>query len=318
MTSEAGPIVAVDLGGTWVRVASFGPDGVIRHRARAATLRDAGPEAVVDQICSLARQVVGPEPDLGASEMLVAIAVPGPVDPVAGVMDGAPNLPGWHLVPLRALVEARLGCRCLIDHDASLAALGEHRRGAGQGVADFIYITVSTGIGAGLVFDHYLYRGGSGRAGEFGHVVVVEDGPLCHCGNRGCLEAVSSGTAIALAAGAPSAAEVSRRAAAGDRAAQMVLEGAARHLGLAVGGLINLLNPDVIAMGGGVLGAGGGFWDQMVAAVAEGSFASTRAHCQLVRSRLGEDQGLLGAYELARDKRAQDELATGAVPAPLG
>jgi len=305
--TEAGRIVAVDLGGTWVRVASFEPDGTIRRRARAATLRDAGPEAVVAQICALALEVMSAEPGPARAEMVVAIAVPGPVDPVAGVMDGAPNLPGWRMVPLRALVEAQLGCRCLIDHDASLAALGEHRRGAGRGVADFVYITVSTGIGAGLVFDDQLYRGGSGRAGEFGHMVVVEDGPLCHCGNRGCLEAVASGTAIARAAGAPSAAEVSRRAAGGERAAQEVLAAAARHLGLAVGGLINLLNPDAIAFGGGVLGAGGGFWDQMVAAVAEGSFAASRAHCQLLRSQLGEDQGLLGAYELA-----QDELAEGA------
>ena len=304
---RAGRIVAVDLGGTWVRVASFEQDGTIQGRARAATLREAGPEAVVAQICSLAREVVSADSWSVPEEMVVAIAVPGPVDPVAGVMDGAPNLPGWRMVPLRALVEAELGCRCLIDHDASVAALGEHRRGAGRGMADFVYVTVSTGIGAGLIFGGRLYRGGSGRAGEFGHMVVVEDGPLCHCGNRGCLEAVSSGTAIALAAGAPSAAEVSRRAAAGDQAAQEVLAAAARQLGLAVGGLINLLNPDAIAFGGGVLAAGGHFWDQMVAAVAEGSFAATRAHCKLLRSQLGEDQGLLGAYELA-----QDELAEGA------
>ncbi|MHB8324483.1 MAG: ROK family protein [Candidatus Dormibacteria bacterium] len=301
----ASQIVAVDLGGTWVRVASFESGGTIRSRARAATLREAGPEAVVAQICSLVREVVASGPRLAGPEVVVAIAVPGPVDPLAGVMDGAPNLPGWRMVPLRALVEAQLGCRCLIDHDASLAALGEHRRGAGRGVADFVYITVSTGIGAGLIFDHHLYRGGSGRAGEFGHVVVVEDGPLCHCGNRGCLEAVASGTAIAQAAGASSAAEVARLAAAGDPTGQRVLAAAARHLGLAVGGLINLLNPDLIAFGGGVMGAGGGFWDGMVVAVAEGSFAATRAHCRLERTQLGEDQGLLGAYELARDELAR-------------
>lgn len=301
----ASRIVAVDLGGTWVRAASFEADGTIRCRARAATLREAGPEAVVAQICSLAREVVAAEPGLIWQELVVALAVPGPVDPVAGMVDAAPNLPGWRMVPLRELVEAQLGCRCLIDHDASLAALGEHRRGAGLGVADFVYITVSTGISAGLIFGHRLYRGGSGRAGEFGHVVVVEGGPLCHCGQRGCLEAVASGTAIALAAGVASAAEVGRLAAAGDAMAQGVLAAAARHLGLAVGGLINLLNPDLIAFGGGVLGAGVSFWDAMVAAVAEGSFAATRAHCRLELTQLGEDQGLLGAYELARDELAR-------------
>jgi glucokinase len=293
---EARAIIALDLGGTWVRVARFGEDGAILARARDRTAHQ-GPEVVVAQIKRLVEEVDPGSP----RERIVAIGVPGPVDPFAGVVEGAPNLPGWRMFPLKDAVEAALGSTCLVDHDATLAALGEHRQGAGRGFSNFGYITVSTGIGAGLVLGGRLYRGAQGKAGEFGHMVVYPDGPLCTCGNRGCLEALASGTAIASLAGMESAAAVSRAAAGGDRRAALVLSEAARHLGLAVGGLINLLNLDGIAFGGGVFGAGVSFWDEMVRGVVGGSFAAPRQHCRLLRAELGEDQGLVGAFELAMD-----------------
>ncbi|MHB8394213.1 MAG: ROK family protein [Candidatus Dormibacteria bacterium] len=292
-------IVGVDLGGTWVRAASFASDGTIAKRARVRTASTLGPQGVADQICAVVAEVA-PGPAAGR---LTAVGVPGPVDPVTGVVEGAPNLPGWRRVPLRQMVEAGLGGPCLVDHDASLAALGEHRQGAGRGFSNFAYITVSTGIGAGLVFGGRLYRGAQGTAGEFGHMVIAPDGPVCSCGNHGCLEALASGTAIARAAGMESAAAVSRAALAGDHAAAEVLNIAATHLGLAVGSLINLLNLDAIALGGGVLGAGPDFWTAMEQGVARSSFASARAHCRVVPAELGEDQGLFGAFELAAERR---------------
>ncbi len=293
-------VVALDLGGTWIRAARFAPTGEIVQRGRDRTAAHLGPTAVVDQIRNLVEQVGPADP----ASRVVAIGVPGPVDPFTGVVEGAPNLPGWNAFPLKDEVEARVGSPCLVDHDATLAALGEHRQGAGRGFRNFVYVTVSTGIGAGLCLDGKLYRGGQGKAGEFGHIVVDPQGPVCHCGNRGCLEALSSGTAIAALAGLPSAAEVSRAAQAGDSRASGVLARAAWHLGLAVGGsLINLLNPDAIAFGGGVFGAGQSFWEQMVGGVAQGSFQAPREHCRLLRAELGEDQGLVGAFELAMDAR---------------
>ena len=133
-------------------------------------------------------------------------------------------------------------------------------------------------------------------------MVAVPDGPMCHCGNRGCINAIASGDAIARDAGAESAAEVSRAAAAGDEKSKEVLSLAARHLGIALGGLINLLNLDAVALGGGVFGAGDRFWSPMMAAVAEGSFPSARGHCQIIRAQLVDDPGLLGAFELACDE----------------
>lgn len=251
------------------------------------------------QIEQLVRQAVAAEPESRVDQLILAIGVPGPVDSEAGVVEGAPNLPGWQRVPIRDQLQAALGCRCLVEHDANLAALAEHRRGSGRGTNDFVYVTVSTGIGAGLILGGSLYRGHQGSAGEFGHMVIQPDGPLCNCGNRGCLEALASGTAIAREAGVGSASEVGRMAAAGDREAQAILTRAARYLGLALGGLINLLNPEVVALGGGVISDSPKFWTDVLASIADSSFASVRSTCRVERAELGEEQGLLGAVELA-------------------
>jgi glucokinase len=296
------PFVAgVDLGGTWLRVGLAGPDGEVRHRGRARTAAEEGPAGVLAQIGDLVREAVATEPEAELTRLVLAIGVPGPVDSGSGVVEGAPNLPGWRRVPLREQLEELLGCQCLVEHDANLAALAEHRRGAGRGTRDFVYVTVSTGIGAGLIFGGQLYRGYQGSAGEFGHMVMSPDGPLCNCGNHGCLEAFASGTAIAREAGVASAAEVERLAASGDPAAQRILATAARYLGLAVGGLINLLNPEVIALGGGVIASSPKFWNDVLAAIPDGSFPSLRNTCRVEPAELGEDQGLLGAVELALD-----------------
>ncbi|HVB54715.1 MAG TPA: ROK family protein [Candidatus Acidoferrales bacterium] len=294
-------VAGVDLGGTWLRVGLAGPDGQVRHQGRARTAASDGPAGVLAQIEGLVREAVAAEPDARLSRLVLAIGVPGPVDVGAGVVEGAPNLPGWRRVPVRDRLEQMLGCQCLIEHDANLGALAEHRRGTGRGTQDFVYVTVSTGIGAGLILGGQLYRGHQGSAGEFGHMVILPDGPLCNCGNRGCLEAVASGTAIARQMGVGSAAEVGRLAAAGDVAAQRVLSQAARYVGLALGGLINLLNPEAVAVGGGVVAYAPQFWTEILTGVADASFASVRRTCRIEQAELGEDQGLVGAIELGLD-----------------
>jgi glucokinase len=307
------PVVGMDLGGTWLRAAAFDAAGGIVRRGRVATARDAGPVRVVDQIVQLAREVAHSPTDGAVGPSITVIGVPGTVDPRSGVVHQAANLTGWREVPLRRMMEAQLGCPCIVEHDANVAVLAEYRRGAGRGVANFAYVTVSTGIGAGLILDNHLYRGSVGGAGEFGHMVAIPDGPLCSCGNRGCINAIASGDGIAIAAGAESSEDVVRAAAAGDERAQRVLDAAARYLGIALGGLINLLALDAVALGGGVLGAGETFWNVMVAAVAEGSFPATRAHCQIRRAELTTDLGLVGAFELAREERlgAKGRLGPG-------
>lgn len=202
--------------------------------------------------------------------------------------------------------------RTYLENDANLAAVGEQRRGAGRGASNLIYVTISTGIGGGLILDGRLYRGSTGTAGEVGHMVVVPDGPRCNCGNRGCLEAIASGTGIARRARrlmrgrtgrrgkAVSAESVVAAARAGDRVAASIVAEAGAALGRALGSLLNLLNPEVIILGGGVSQAGRLLMAPMRASLARASFAESRAAARIVRARLGQDAGLVGAVEWAR------------------
>lgn len=309
------PVVGLDLGGTWLRAAAFDPVGAIVERARVPTDREGGPQPIVDQIVGLARRVTaGSHSSPDSTPAMVVVGVPGTVDPRGGIVRTAANLADWRDVPLQAMLEAGLGCQCVVENDANVAVLAEHRRGVGRKTSNFAYVTVSTGIGAGLILDHHLYRGSFGGAGEFGHMVAIPDGPLCHCGNRGCINAIASGDGIARDAGTASAEDAVIAAAAGDARAQAVLDAAARYLGIALGGLINLLALDAVALGGGVFGAGDSFWKAMVAAVAEGSFPSTRANCQVLRAELTADLGLVGAYELARETALKAEGSVSVPP----
>ncbi len=309
-------VAGVDLGGTWLRVGLAGPDGEVRRRGRARTAAAEGPSGVLAQVDALVRELVRAEPGASLSRLVLAIGVPGPVDRDQGMVLGAPNLPGWRRVPVRDRLEKMLGCRCLIEHDANLGALAEHRRGIGRGTCDFVYVTVSTGIGAGLILGGRLYRGQHGSAGEFGHMVIQPEGPLCNCGNRGCLEALASGTAIAREAGVGSASEVGRRAAAGDQVAKEVLQRAARYVGLALGGLMNLLNPEAVAVGGGVVAATPELWKWVLGGIENASFPSVRRSCRVERAALGEDQGLLGAIELGLDFARDREVGVARMAVP--
>jgi glucokinase len=294
-------VVAVDLGGTWARAALFDPSGAVIRRARVGTDRDGGPARIVEQLATLIDEVAGRRSGTEVTPSVAVVGVPGVVNPDSGVVYSAANLADWRNVPLRRMLEERMALPCMVEHDAALAALAEYRRGAGRGCVNFAYVTVSTGIGAGLILNNQLYRGQQGTAGEFGHMVSIPNGPLCHCGNRGCLNAIASGDGIAAAAGAERAEDVAAAAAAGDVESCRVLIWAAHHLGLALGGLINLLALDAVALGGGVFAAGDLFWDTLSAAIAEGSWATPRAHCQIMHAELLDDAGLVGAYELAAD-----------------
>lgn len=301
------PVVGVDLGGTWIRAGLAGDHGQLLRRIKVPTQSRGGPGAIQAQITELVRELIAGD-GRAPEEVLLVVGVPGPMNPASGVVEGAPNLPGWDRVPLRDRLESELGCRCLIEHDVDLAAVAEHRRGVGRGTQDFIYVTVSTGIGAGLILDGRLHRGSGTGTGEFGHIVVLPDGPRCGCGNRGCLEAVASGSAIAREAGRASAEEVGEAARAGDAGARRVLDRAARHLGLALGGLINLLAPEALAVGGGVVESETGFWEATQASIAEGCFAAIRARCRVELTQLGGDQGLLGSLIWGQQAAAESSV----------
>jgi len=308
--SEA-PLVGVDLGGTLVRAAVATGEAGHAAPARHPTPAAAPPEVVLDTIAAAVREATG-----GVTPGGVGIGIPGPLDPSSGVVYAAPNLHGWEDLPAQRLLEQRLGCPVAIQNDARLAGFAEWIAGAGRGVRQMVFVTVSTGVGGALVLDGELYSGAAGTAGEIGHTFYAPDGPPCGQGHAGCLEGVASGTAIArraheaLAAGEASslaqlpadhvdARAVADAATAGDALGRRIYAEAARALGLALGGLVNLLSPEVIVLGGGLINAGDLIFAPMHSAVREMAFAAPLARCRIVPAALGTDAGLVGAVAWA-------------------
>ncbi len=312
--------VGVDLGGTRLRVAVADASGRLRRVVRRHTQADRGPDHVIARLVETVREALSREGLARSRVRTLGIGVPGPVDPRAGVVLTAPNLPQWKNVPLNAILTERLGIPCFLHHDAHLAALAEALRGAGRGARHLVYVTVSTGIGAGLILDGKLYSGAGGVAGEVGHIVIEAGGPPCHCGNRGCLEAIASGTAIAreareaLARGTrsslralngpagPTARDVVAAAKAGDHLARRILERAGTALGIGLGTVVNLLGPELLLLGGSVTKAGSLLLRPMHASLEASSWESARRCMRIAPPALGQDVGLIGAVEWARLK----------------
>jgi glucokinase len=310
--SDAGPpLVGVDLGGTLVRAAVATGEATHAAPARHPTPHAAAPDAVLDTIAAAVREATA-----GATPAGVAIGIPGPLDPVAGVVHAAPNLHGWAELPVQRLLEQRLDCPVAIENDAHLAGFAEWIAGAGRGTRDMIFVTVSTGVGGGLVLDGELFSGFAGTAGEIGHTIYRPDGPPCGQGHHGCLEGTASGTAIArraqerLAAGESSALAgvppdrldaraVADAAATGDALAVSLYAEAGRALGLGIGGLVNLLSPEVVVVGGGLINAGELLFGPLRAALPEIAFAAPLSRCRVVAAELGTDAGLVGAVAWA-------------------
>ncbi|MDA8145482.1 MAG: ROK family protein [Thermaerobacter sp.] len=303
-----GYLLGVDLGGTKIEVGVVSREGVLGQRLRVPTPRGQGTAAVVDRIRAAMGEVLRrAEVAWGALDG-VGVGAPGPLDRQAGVILEAPNLPELNGFPLAAAL-AEGGVPLYLENDANAAALGEYRFGAGRGSADLVYVTVSTGIGGGIILGGRLYRGVSGTAGEVGHTVVEVEGPPCACGSRGCLETLASGTAIArqaaaaLAAGRESvlaaegldAAAVYRAAGAGDVLAREITERAGYYLGVGISNLINLLNPERVILGGGVVQAGRDLFDPVERAVRERALKVPAAACRILPAGLGQDAGVLGA-----------------------
>ena len=249
----------------------------------------------------------------------IGVGVASPVDPVTGVMYNPPNLPGWDQFSLRPLLETRFGLPVFIGNDANLACLAEHRFGVGRGTNHLVYLTIGTGIGAGILVDGKLLAGRRGFAGEIGHMSIDRNGPLCNCGNVGCLEAMASGTAIGrmaqerLQAGESSCLWelvqgdlervtgelVTQEAARGDELARRVLQETATSLGLGIVNILHIFDPEMVILGGGVAHNLHLFYPTIVRTVQGHVMAHRRNGVPVVASVLGGEVGLLGAAALA-------------------
>jgi glucokinase len=304
-----------DIGGTKVLAAVVAADGTLAGRpVGLPTQAHRGPDAVTERIVQALRRAVR---DAGRSAGEVAgigIACAGLVELGKGVVVSSPNLPGWDRVPLREHIESALGVKTFLDNDANAAALGEHRFGAGRGYSHLMFITVSTGIGAGLVLGGQLYTGAWGTAGEVGHMTVEAEGPPCVCGQRGCLEALASGTAMAreairrLKAGEPSrlrelsrgrpervtAELIGQAAKDADGLAREVVQRAGTYLGIGLANVVNLLNPEVIVVGGGVSRMGEMLLGPARAAMKERAYALAVHDVRVVEAAQGEMAGVMG------------------------
>ncbi|ACA58858.1 ROK family protein [Candidatus Desulforudis audaxviator] len=319
-----GYVVGVDLGGTKIYTLLATVEGTVAAEAEVPTAAGRGYEAVLDQIADTVVAVAAQAGVKPENVRAVGVGAPGPLDPDTGIVHQAPNL-GWKEAPLRADLEARLQLPVCLENDANLGALGEHTFGAGRDCNELVYVTVSTGIGGGLILRGEIYGGVGGGAGEIGHITVVPGGPGCRCGSRGCLEAVASGTAIALRARelldkgagagagilalaggeaeAVTAATVARAAEAGDPEARAILDEAAWHLGTGLAAVVNLLNPCRIVLGGGVMKSGRLLWDRMDRSLREQALDAAYRRVRLVPGALGARAGALGAVTLALRSR---------------
>jgi glucokinase len=313
-------VAAVDLGGTKIRSLIVDAHGAILGLDDRPTEAETGPEAVMERLVTSVLSALAATGGSPADLSGIGVAAPGPLDLERGLVLEAPNLPGWHDVPVAAVLGERLGCPTSLENDANAAAVGEHRFGAGQGIDNMIYLTISTGIGGGLILNGQLYRGVDGTAGELGHIVVDQRGPLDDCGMRGCLEVMASGTAIArmaseaveagqsdalrraAVAGKLTAREVHAAAMAGDPTARAILARAAHALAIGLANFINIFNPQLFVIGGGA----SRMWDPFILpAFDEGrhlAFAGPAATVQLQPSGLGNNSGALGVAALALDR----------------
>ena len=319
----------VDVGGTKIVAGVASATGILRtERLSTDALR--GPDDIVDRI---ARALTGlsSAPDL-APMSAVGLSVPGPLDRRSGVVHFTPNLL-WQHYPVADRLSQRLGgIPVLIDDDANCAAVGEAWQGTGQGFTHLVCLTIGTGIGGAIIIDGTLVHGHQDLAGEIGHMAIVPDGPPCACGHSGCLEAVASGAAIgrlgtalltqnespALArlaetrGGQVDADLVFQAAAGNDAACQALLGKVAEHLGAAVGSLIQVLNPQAVVLGGGVMSQQNAAWliPAIQANMNRHLFEVQRGAVQVLRGELGDVAGLWGALQLVAPL-ARDVLPAG-------
>jgi glucokinase len=312
----SGVIAGIDIGGTKIALALCTTGGEIISRRRFPTRTEIGPGRILERVF---QEIEGMLCETRAELAGAGIGCAGPLDLERGLVMSPPNLPGWHQFPLALLVRERLRVPVLLDNDANAAALGEHERGAGRGLHDMVYLTISTGIGGGVIIGGKLIRGIAGGAGEVGHLTVLASGPECGCGSRGCLETLCSGTAIArrarerIAQGASSlissmvkdpsevtAQTVAVAAQRGDTLAREVWDEAVYYLSIGVGNIISVLAPEAIIIGGGVSSSGEQLLGPLRLMVAERVRMLPVEKIRIVRAALGEDSGLHGALALGR------------------
>jgi len=315
-------VLGVDLGGSKILSAAVNARGEIRSRDLSITPAAKGPEAVIQAMLASIERAIGQAGITKAQLEAICIGAPGLSNPETGIVFTSSNLPGWKNVPLREIIEDKMGAKTLLINDANAAALGEMYFGAARGARNFIYITVSTGIGGGIVIDGEVYAGDRGTAGEIGHMTIDTNGSKCNCGNTGCWETLASGTALArearkrIKSGAETAileyaggdidkvnAEAVYRASQqGDALARELIARTGYYLGVGLTNLINIFNPELIIIGGGLSRIGDMLLEPAYKVAEERSYRAAFDSVRFARPALGGDSGVIGAAAYAYRK----------------
>jgi glucokinase len=288
-------IGAVDIGGTKIAVGMLDRGGKILARGESPSSAKLGLPEGLALIFSMLRETAR---QAGGELEGIGVGCTGPVDPLQGRLGTIEFLPDWEGSPLAAELRKAFGVPAFLENDADAAALGELAWGAGRGASRFIYVTISTGIGGGIVLDGRLYRGVGGAHPEIGHHVIDPAGPQCFCGAHGCWESLAGGPALASRGGRSSALAVCQAAEQGDAAARAAIEQEAYYLGLGCANLVTLFVPDVLALGGGVMRSRHLVWDKIVQTIRENCGLVPSEQTRLVPAQLGADAGLAGAAQV--------------------
>jgi glucokinase-like ROK family protein len=322
LNGELGLVAGVDIGATSIDLGIADFSGKFLARYSEPALVQDGPIKVLGRACSMLEKMLR-ENGLSPEKLNgIGIGVPGPVDFSAGTLVSPPIMPGWDCYPIIQTVQQWFpSANVVVDNDVNVMALGEIHQGAGKGVDNLVFVKIGTGIGAGIICEGNLYRGLSGCAGDIGHISVNKSGPLCHCGNRGCLEAYAGGPAIAERALTEAQAgrspillryfekngnvlrteDVGDAAREGDALAIEVIRESGQFIGDVLAGLVNFFNPEMIVLGGGVRNLGNLLLSSIRQTVLHRSTSLATRDLHIVFTETGPDAGVIGAVNLAMD-----------------
>jgi len=299
-------IIAIDLGGTNLKIAIFNSRYKILDRGTLSTKKFNGKSGLINAIVHAINGIMLSNGLTSADIRGIGLGLPGPVDATRGIVHFFPNIPGWKNVNLKKILQSKLKIRIYIDNDANLMCLAEQRLGAARGANHAICMTLGTGVGGGIIIDRKLYRGRNNVTGEIGHIPLNEDGPECGCGGKACLEAYVGNSRVLYKARQifgnkitlERLSELARR---GNRPAKSIWKDVGEKIGLAVAGIVNLLNPDCVVIGGGMAEAGSVLFKSIIRTAKLRAMPVQSANVKIVKAKLGSEAGLFGAAILVKE-----------------
>lgn len=317
-------VIGVDLGATNIHSLLVEQDGEILAADSRPTLGQEGRKRTISQILSSIQALREKREELGVSSLLgVGVGSPGPLSVRKGIIYHSPNIPEWENLPLVEILEEKLKLPVFLENDANAAALGEWWKGAGRGVNYLFLLTLGTGIGGGIIINGEVYHGAWDTGAELGHMIIKEGGMTCGCGARGCLEAYASATGVVRRAKAAlkqghstiltqliggkmenlTCELVFEVAKQGDELALWIVEETGRYLGIGVGSLINILNPEMVILAGGMIKAGDLLFNQVRKYARLNSLKASREGVKILPAKLGEDAGAIGAAAMVLKRK---------------